>query len=85
MSVIMPAYNEEDTVEFSVTSACVQLERHGFDYEIFIFDDASTDRTGKIADMLASQNSKIKVFHNDRNMNLGFNFARTFYFGCIDI
>lgn len=76
ISLIMPAYNEENTLEFSVESACKKLRQYGFDYEIFIFDDASTDRTGKIADTLALEDKRIKVFHNDRNMNLGFNFAR---------
>lgn len=76
ISLIMPAYNEEDTLEFSVVSVCEKLRQYGFNYEIFIFDDASTDRTGKIADILASKNPNIKVFHNDKNMNLGFNFAR---------
>lgn len=76
MSVIMPAYNEEDAIAFSVESACVKLDEHGFDYEIFIFNDASTDNTGKIADLLAAQNHRIKVIHNKKNMNLGFNFAR---------
>ena len=76
ISLIMPAYNEENTLEFSVVSACEKLKQYGFDYEIFIFDDASTDRTGKIAHTLALRDKKIKVFHNGKNMNLGFNFAR---------
>lgn len=76
ISLVMPAYNEEDTITFSVESACVKLSQYGFDYEIFIFDDASTDRTGKIADLLAAQDRRIKVIHNKKNMNLGFNFAR---------
>ena len=76
ISLVMPAYNEEDTLEFSVMSACVKLEQYGFDYEIFIFDDASSDKTGEIADRLASKDPKIKVIHNAKNMNLGFNFAR---------
>lgn len=76
ISLIMPAYNEEDTLEFSVVSACEKLRQYGFDYEILIFDDGSTDQTGKIADHLASKDLRIKVIHNARNMNLGFNFAR---------
>lgn len=76
ISLIMPAYNEEATIEFSVRSVRDKLVEHSFDYEIFIFDDASTDKTGKIADLLAAQNHRIKVIHNKKNMNLGFNFAR---------
>ena len=76
ISLIMPAYNEEKTIEFSVNSAREKLHQHDFDYEIFIFDDASSDKTGEIADCLALEDQRIKVFHNARNMNLGFNFAR---------
>ncbi len=76
ISIIMPAYNEEETIEFSVRSALEKLEEHGFDYEIFIFNDGSTDKTGAIAEVLARKYPKITVFHNQRNMNLGFNFAR---------
>lgn len=76
ISLIMPAFNEEATIEFSVRSVMSKLVEHQFDYEILIFDDGSTDQTGKIADRLALEDKKIKVFHNARNMNLGFNFAK---------
>ena len=75
ISLIMPAYNEEDTLEFSVRSLTESLRRHGFDYEIFIFDDASRDRTGLIANILRDEDRNIKVFHNLKNMNLGHNFS----------
>ncbi len=78
ISAIMSAYNEERNIEFSVRSARDKFAEHGFDYEIFIFDDASTDETGKIADNLALEDLRIKVFHNAKNMNLGFNLARGF-------
>ncbi len=76
ISLIMPAFNEEATIEFSVRSAIKKLEEHDFDYEIFIFDDGSTDKTGAIAEALVREYPKITVFHNPRNMNLGYNFAR---------
>lgn len=76
ISLIMPAYNEENTLEFSVVSACKKLHQYNFDYEIFIFNDGSTDRTGEIADHLAFRDHRIVVFHSSYNMNLGYNFAR---------
>lgn len=76
ISLIMPAYNEEKTIEFSVNSVSEKLRQYDFDYEIFIFNDASSDKTGEIADKLALGDPNIKVFHNSKNMNLGFNFAR---------
>ena len=76
ISLIMPAFNEEATIEFSVRSAIEKLEEHSFDYEIFIFNDASIDKTGTIAEALACKYPKIIVFHNQRNMNLGYNLAQ---------
>jgi len=76
ISLIMPAYNEEQALEFSVASACEKLHQYNVDYEILIFDDGSTDRTGEIADKLASEDPRIRVIHNAKNMNLGFNFAK---------
>ena len=76
ISLIMPAYNEEEAIEFTVRSVKEKLKQHGFDYEILIFDDASNDQTGEIAEKLSAEDPKIKIFHNSINMNLGYNFAR---------
>lgn len=76
ISIIVPAYNEGDTIEFSVKSLTKSLKHHEFDYEIFIFDDDSQDLTGLIADILADEDKNIRVFHNKKNMNLGYNFSQ---------
>lgn len=76
ISIIVPAYNEGDTIEFSVKSLTESLRCHGFDYEIFIFNDASRDLTGLLADILADKDKNIRVFHNQKNMNLGYNFSQ---------
>ena len=76
ISFIMPAYNEDKSIEAAVKTVVSKLDQYGFDYEIFIFNDGSTDNTGAIADQLAAANSRIKVFHNLTNMNLGYNFLK---------
>lgn len=76
ISLIMPAYNEGRYIESAVRTALKKLQAHNFDYEIIIFDDASTDDTGKIADKIALEDPSVKVVHNLVNMNLGFNFAK---------
>ncbi|MFZ1522475.1 MAG: glycosyltransferase family 2 protein [Candidatus Saccharimonadales bacterium] len=48
-SVVMPAYNEENFIEFALTSLLSQSFR---DYEIIVVDNASTDRTAEIASNL---------------------------------
>ena len=77
ISIIIPAYNEEKKLAPTVGFALEALNRHNIvDFEIIIFDDASTDKTGEVADELAKNHPAIKVVHNEKNMNLGFNFAR---------
>ncbi len=76
ITLIMPAYNEEEAIEFTVRSIKEKLKQYRFDYEILIFNDASNDQTGEIAEKLSVEDPKIVVFHNLKNMNLGYNFAR---------
>jgi len=73
ITVIVPAYNEERDLRATVEGANEILIELFKDYEILIFDDCSTDRTGEIADALAKNNKKINVFHNKTNMGFGYN------------
>ncbi|MCX6813558.1 MAG: glycosyltransferase family 2 protein [Candidatus Azambacteria bacterium] len=79
VSIIIPAYNEEKKLAPTVNFILETLDRNNInDFEVIIFDDASTDKTGEVADELASKYSQIKVIHNPKNMNLGFNITRGF-------
>ncbi len=53
LSIIIPVFNEEENIEAvhrEVVDAC---EANGYEYEIIIIDDGSSDRTGKIAEGLS--------------------------------
>jgi len=79
VSIIIPAYNEEKKLAPTIDMVLFGLSKNGIsDFEIIIFDDASTDKTGEVADELAKKHSQIKVVHNPKNMNLGFNIIRGF-------
>jgi glycosyltransferase involved in cell wall biosynthesis len=71
ITVFFPMYNEEDNIHAAVASAAEILESLTDDYEILIVDDASTDRTGEIADSLAKADPRIRVIHHPRNLRLG--------------
>ncbi|MDP6526120.1 MAG: glycosyltransferase family 2 protein [Kiritimatiellia bacterium] len=64
ISIAVPARDEEAYLEWSVTTMISVAERHFVDYEIFIYDDGSTDRTGEIADQLAERYERVSAFHN---------------------
>lgn len=49
VTVILPAYNEEECVEEVIEDVRSTMEKTGHEYEIILVDDASTDRTGELA------------------------------------
>ena len=60
VSVIIPAYNAEKTIEKAVESVLNQTCR---ELEVIIVDDGSKDRTAQICDRLAAHHSNVTVRH----------------------
>jgi glycosyltransferase involved in cell wall biosynthesis len=63
VSIVMPAYNEEDIIEEVVRKCCDYLEGVCPDYEIVVVNDGSKDRTGEILDALHAENPKVSPVH----------------------
>ena len=76
LSLVMPALNEEENVERALRRSLDALGRLTDDFEIIVIDDGSTDRTGEIADALAEEEPRIRVLHNERNLNYGVSLVR---------
>ncbi len=77
LSIIIPAYNEEKSLEAAVVWISGLLREHTFtDYELLIFNDCSKDQTGEIADWLAKTDSHLRVFHNPVNRGFGYNYRK---------
>jgi len=76
ISIIVPAYNEEGNLRATIEGVVDIVSKRFSNYEILVFDDFSTDRTGEIADSLAMNNLHIKVIHNERNMGFGYNYTK---------
>ena len=65
-------YNEEAYVLRAVEAVRAALREVGSgNHEILIVDDASTDRTGALADEMARSDPQVRVLHNERNLTLG--------------
>ncbi len=71
ISIVFPMYNEEAYIHRAIRAATAVLADVAPDHEIIIVDDASTDRTGTLADEMARADPRIKVVHNARNRKLG--------------
>ena len=64
VSVIMPAFNNADTVEYAAKSILTQSHKN---IELIIIDDKSTDDTYKVCQRIASKDKRVKVLRNKKN------------------
>jgi len=67
ISITIPAFNEEETIELVVKDALVAVKKLTSNFEIVLVNDGSTDKTGKIIDRLAKKNKKIRAIHHKKN------------------
>lgn len=70
LSVIIPAFNEELSIEEAVITNLHSLEKAQIDFEIIIIDDGSTDRTKQIIEEKFSDTRNIKL-HSKENGGFG--------------
>ncbi|MCD8100236.1 MAG: glycosyltransferase [Oscillospiraceae bacterium] len=68
VSVITPTYNSSKYIRETIIS--VQAQTYT-DWEMIIVDDCSTDDTCKIIDEFQDGDSRIKLFHQNRNSGAG--------------
>lgn len=61
LSLVVPAFNEEQGIEALVQAAVTELDRTGEVYEIVVVNDGSTDHTLAILDRLSREISVVKV------------------------
>lgn len=52
LSIVLPAYNEEATLESALDEIAAILDREGHAYELIVVDDGSGDRTWSIVEQL---------------------------------
>jgi len=67
LSVVIPAYNEEENVPILYEKLKKVLDGLGQDYEIIFVDDGSTDGTYQRLKQLAEKDSRLKVIRFKRN------------------
>jgi glycosyltransferase involved in cell wall biosynthesis len=71
LSLVLPAFNEEDNIEIVVRRAIDVLPRYADDFEIIPVNDGSRDRTPQIIDRLALQDSRVRPVHHKVNRGYG--------------
>ncbi len=67
LSIIFPAYNEDQNIEFAVREALSFLQAK--DGEVIVVNDGSEDKTREIVDQLAkTYPQKVRVIHHAKNL-----------------
>jgi hypothetical protein len=70
LSMVVPAFNEEATLDECVRTMSETLRAVGVEHEIILVDDGSQDHTGEISDRLARELPFIQVYHQ-ANQGIG--------------
>ncbi|MET1124233.1 MAG: lysylphosphatidylglycerol synthase domain-containing protein [Archaeoglobaceae archaeon] len=78
VSIVLPAYNEAERIERAVGEVKRAAEATGYDYEIIIAEDGSTDGTDAIAARIASEDGKVRHLHSDERLGRGRALMRAF-------
>ncbi len=71
ISVVLPAYNEEQNIKRTVESCIEYLDGKIPSYEIIVVNDGSSDRTKNVVEELAGDREEVKLVNHDRNMGYG--------------
>lgn len=69
VSVILPAYNSSKYIEYTIASLQNQTYKN---IEIIVIDDGSKDNTLEIVQKLSENDSRIKIYKNDKNHGLAY-------------
>ncbi|NTU71475.1 MAG: glycosyltransferase family 2 protein [Coriobacteriia bacterium] len=82
VTIILPAYNEEDSVDGVYAQVVDVLEKAGHSFEILFVDDGSNDATWPKVKALATMDSRVRGLRHRRNFGKaaalanGFTYAR---------
>jgi dolichyl-phosphate beta-glucosyltransferase len=73
LSLIIPAYNEESTIENTLLNIIKYLNTQTYGWEVIVVDDASTDNTVERVKLIMSQHpgAKVRLLKNERNSKKG--------------
>ncbi|MFP3945463.1 MAG: flippase-like domain-containing protein [Archaeoglobaceae archaeon] len=71
VSVVLPAYNEAKRLPEAVKSVKKSLENTGYDYEVIIAEDGSTDGTDEVAAQLSEEDHRVQHLHSTERLGRG--------------
>lgn len=67
ISVVVPVFNEEESLPELTQWISRVMNDHGFSYEVILINDGSTDRSWEVIQRISSQNPHLKGLNFTRN------------------
>jgi glycosyltransferase involved in cell wall biosynthesis len=71
LSVVLPAYNEAQTVASTLEHVLHTLTSWLDDFEVIVVNDGSVDQTGVIVESFAHADSRVRLVTHERNQGYG--------------
>jgi glycosyltransferase involved in cell wall biosynthesis len=68
LSVVVPVFNEEDSIQTLTAEIIQSLDRSGLDYEVIYVNDGSRDATGARLDEIRRSQPRLRVLHLAANV-----------------
>ena len=71
LSIVLPAYNEEQNIEKAIRRATDVADRLCSRHEIIVVDDGSADRTAEVVRAVAARDRRVRLVRHARNLGYG--------------
>lgn len=70
ISIVIPAFNEQENIREAVESAVTEARKLTADYEVIVLNDGSNDDTQEVLDSLKNGVSKLSVLIHQKNLGI---------------
>lgn len=84
LSLIIPAYNEEQRLKESLPPVLEYLQAQPYSWELLVVDDGSKDGTSQLVRELAGGRTNVRVLRNEPNRGKGYSIRRGMLEACGD-
>jgi len=71
ISIVLPAYNEQENISKAVENSLNILKEVASEYEVLIVDDGSSDNTAMLSEKMVQQDEHVRVIHHPKNLGYG--------------
>jgi glycosyltransferase involved in cell wall biosynthesis len=71
-SIVIPAYNETARIEGALSSVSGCIRSRGWDAEVLVVDDGSTDNTAALVESWRREHPEVRLIQNGRNRGKGY-------------